>query len=229
MVPALLADLRRPWLWKGSGIASVLVIGLLGTLLLAANLEPTTGGPSPEGPFREAGLSLMLTGAGVMGSCSFTADFRAGCLTRRVLLFQRIPAFIARALTTVLAALLSGVIVGVAFGLSGALFPEGWQVSPQVVLAFAAMAAMGSVWGFAIGSFIRSHLVSLFAVPLSLGVPQVLPLGNAEAYLFPFQAADWANQAAVHIPPSGSFSGALAWLLIVLGAACDVFSKRDLA
>jgi hypothetical protein len=171
----------------------------------------------------------MLTGAGVMGSCSFTADFRAGCLTRRVLLFQRIPAFIARALTTALAAILGGVIVGISFGLSGTFIADGWQLSPHGVLAFAGMAAMGSAWGFAIGSFIRSHLVSLFAVPLSLVLPQILPLGDAEPYLFPFQAADWANQAAVHIPPSESFFGALAWPLIVLGAACAVFSKRDLA
>lgn len=228
MVSSLLADLRRPWLWKGSGIASLLVIGLLVALLVTARLESTTP-PGLEGVFRGAGLSLMLTGAGVMGSFSFTADFRAGCLTRRVLLFQRNPAFIARALTTALAAILSGAMVGICFGLAGGIFAQGWQVSPHVVLAFAGMAAMGSAWGFAIGSLLRSHLVSLFAVPLSLVMPQILSLGSAETYLFPFQAADWANQAAVHIPASESFFGAVAWLLIVLGAACAVFSKRDLA
>ncbi|MGO4588011.1 hypothetical protein [Paenarthrobacter sp. 2TAF44] len=229
MVSALLADLRRPWLWKGSGIASLLVIGLLATLVVAAILESTTPPPDLEGVLRGAGLSLMLAGAGVMGSFSFTADFRAGCLTRRVLLFQRNPAFIARALTTALAAILSGAMVGICFGLAGGIFAQGWQVSPHVVLAFAGMAAMGSAWGFAIGSLLRSHLVSLFAVPLSLVVPQILSLGNAETYLFPFEAAEWANQAAVHIPASESFFGAVAWLLIILGAACAVFSRRDLA
>ncbi len=229
MLSALLADLRRPWLWKGSSVGSLLVIGLLGTLLVTASLESTTAPPGLEGVLRGAGLSLMLTSAGVMGSCSFTADFRAGCLTRRVLLFQRSPAFIARALTTALAASLGGATVGICFGLAGGIAAEGRQLSSHVVLAFAGMAAMGSAWGFAIGSLLRSHLVSLFAVPFSLVVPQVLSLGHAETYLFPFQAADWANQTAVHIPASESFFGAVAWLLIVLGAACAVFSKRDLA
>ena len=229
MVSALLADLRRPWLWKGSAVASLLVIGLLATLLVTASVESTMAPPGFDEVLRGAGLSLMLTGAGVMGSCSFTADFRAGCLTRRVLLFQRSPAFIARALTTALAASLGGAMVGMCFGLAGGIAAEGWQLSPHLVLAFAGMAAMGSAWGFAIGSLVRNHLVSLFAVPLSLVVPQILSLGNAETYLFPFQAANWANQAAVHIPASESFFGAAAWLLIILGAACAVFSKRDLA
>src|SRR5690349_13850260 len=137
MVSALIADLRRPWLWKGTGIASLLVIGLLVALLVTARLESTRAPPGLVGVLRVDGLSLMLTGAAVMRSCSFTADFRAGCLTRRVLLFRRSPAFIARALTGALAASLGGAMVGICFGLSGGIVAERWHVSPHTVLAFA--------------------------------------------------------------------------------------------
>jgi len=124
-----------------------------------------------------------------------------------------------------------GVIVGVLFGVSGQLAGGAWGITAPSVLAFTAMAAMGSLWGFALGSLIRSHMVSLFVVPLSLVAPELMSgrLGNAGQYLFPALAADWADQVAVHIPASGSFAGAGVWLVVVTAAAFGVFLKRDLA
>ncbi|GAA3284730.1 hypothetical protein [Paenarthrobacter aurescens] len=230
VVPAFLADMRRPWLWLGSAMCAVLVLGLLGILIGMASLEPQTP-PGFDGVLLEAGLSLMLTAAAVVGSFSFTSDYRAGCFTRRVLLFQRGPAFTARAGSTVLTALLSGAAVGVLSGLSGELVARAWGVTPQTVLSFAGMAAMGALWGFAIGSLIRSHLVSLFVVPLSLVVPELLPgsLGRVKEFFFPVLAGDWAEQSAVHLTSSGSFTGAMIWLVVVTAVAFGVFLKRDLA
>ena len=230
MVRAFLSDVRRPWLWLGSAICALLVLGLVGVLIGMASLEPQT----PAGIDRvllQAGMSLTLTAAAVTGSFSFTSDYRAGCHTRRVLLFRRGPAFIARAASTALTALLLGATVGVLFGVSGKILGGAWGFTPQTVLAFAGMAIMGSVWGFSVGSLIRSHLVSLFVVPLSLVLPELLAgsLGHTEAFLFPVLAADWVDQVTVHIPASGSFVGAAIWLLVITAVAFGVFLKRDLA
>ncbi|AFR30481.1 membrane protein [Arthrobacter sp. Rue61a] len=229
VVPAFLSELRRPWLWLGSAVGALLVVGLIAVLLGMAGLESPTS-PGIE-VLRQASMSLMLTGAAVVGSFAFTSDYRAGCFTRRVLHFQRGPAFTARAASTALAALLVGVTIGVLFGLSGEILDGAWGFSFHAVLAFAGTACMGSLWGFAIGSLIRSHLVSLFVVPLSLVLPELLAgwLGDAEQFFFPVLAADWADQLAVHIAAFGSFVGAVSWLLVVTAVAFLVFLKRDLA
>jgi hypothetical protein len=230
MVSAFLSDVRRPWLWLGSAICALLVLGLVGVLLGMAGLEPQT----PPGIYRvlqQSGMSLMLTAAAVTGSFSFTSDYRSGCFTRRVLLFHRGPAFASRAASTSLTAVLVGVTLGALFGASGEILAGAWGFSFHTVLAFAGMAAMGSLWGFAIGSLLRSHLVSLFVVPLSLVLPELLAdsLGHAKEFLFPALAADWAEQVAVHISASGSFIGAAIWLVVVTAVAFGVFLKRDLA
>ncbi len=230
MVSAFLSDIRRPWLWLGSAICALLVLGLVGVLLGMASLELQKP-PGIDRVLRQAGLSLMLTAAAVTGSFSFTSDYRTGCFTRRVLLFQRGPAFAARAASTSLSALLVGATVGAMFGASGGILAGAWGFSVQTVLAFAGTAAMGSLWGFAIGSLIRSHLVSLFVVPLSLVLPELLAdsSGRAGQYLFPVLAAEWAEQVAIHIPASGSFIGAGMWLVVVTAVAFGMFLKRDLA
>jgi hypothetical protein len=173
----------------------------------------------------------MLTGGGVAGSFTFTADFRSGAFTRRILLFQRSSAFIARATTTFLATFLGGAGVGIIFGFSGAFFANAWRLELSSIIAFSGVAGMGAVWGFAVGSLIRNHLVSLFAVPLSLVLPDILASSPSEAqiYLFPIQAAEWANQTAAHIPALGALLGAVTWLLFVAGVAFLVLSQRDLA
>lgn len=167
----------------------------------------------------------------MVGSFSFTSDYRAGCFTRRVLHFQRGPAFTARATSTALTVLLMGAIIGVLFGLSAQLLDGAWGFTLHAVLAFAGIAGMGSLWGFAIGSLIRNHLVSLFVVPLSLVLPELLAgsLGNLEQFLFPVMAADWADQLAFHITAASSFVGTVSWLLVVTAVAFVVFLKRDLA
>lgn len=230
MVSAFLSDVRRPWLWLGSALCALLVVGLVGVLIGMARLESQTS-PGMDLVLRQAGMSLMLTVAAVMGSFSFTSDYRAGCFTRRVLLFQRAPAFTARLVSTVLAALLAGATVGVLFGVSGELMDSAWGITPYAVLAFTGTAAMGSLWGFALGSLIRSHMVSLFAVPLSLVLPDLLSATsrNAEQFLFPVLAADWADHVAIHIPATGSFLGAMIWLVVVTAVAFGMFLKRDLA
>ncbi len=227
---AFLSDIRRPWLWLGSAICAVLVIGLVGVLIGMTRLEPQTP-PGIDGVLRQASLSLMLTAAAVTGSFSFTSDYRTGCFTRRALLFHRGPAFAARAASTSLTAVLVGATVGALFGATGGILAGAWGFSVQTVLAFAGMAAMGSLWGFALGSLIRNHLVSLFVVPLSLLLPELLAdsYGHAEQYLFPVLAADWADQVTVHIPASGSFIGAAIWLVVVTAVAFGMFLKRDLA
>ncbi|ASN21621.1 hypothetical protein [Arthrobacter sp. YN] len=227
MVSAFASELRRPWLWKGSGVGAALVLGFMALVFVAALLE---SGPYTEGfdePLVEAGLTLTLTVAAVVGSFAFTADYRNGSFNRRVLLFQRSPAFLGRAATTSLAALFSGAVVGLVVVLSGNLLDETWHVSLTAVPAFAGLAAMGSVWGCAAGSLIRNHLVSLFAVPLSLLLPEMLM--GPDTTVFPVLAADWANQSAVNIPAWGSFMGAASWLLVVTALAFGVFLKRDLA
>lgn len=227
MVSAFLSDLRRPWLWKGSGVGAVLVLGFMALVFVAAALQPP---PSMEGfdePLVEAGLTLTLTAAAVVGAFAFTSDYRTGCFSRRVLLFQRSPAFLGRAATTSLAGVFSGAVVGLIVVLSGKLLDESWHVGLTAVPAFAGLAAMGSVWGFAAGSLIRNHLVSLFAVPLSLLLPEMLV--GPDTTFFPVLAADWANQTAVNIPAWGSFIGAAGWLLVVTALAFGVFLKRDLA
>ena len=230
MVSAFLSDIRRPWLWLGSAICALLVLGLVGVLLGMASLELQKP-PGIDRVLRQAGLSLMLTAAAVTGSFSFTSDYRTGCFTRRVLLFQRGPAFAARAASTFLSALLVGATVGAMFGASAGILAGAWGFSVQTVLAFAGTAAMGALWGFAIGSLIRSHLVSLFVVPLSLVLPELLAdsSGRAGQYLFPVLAAEWAEQVAIHIPASGSFIGAGMWLVVVTAVAFGMFLKRDLA
>lgn len=229
--PAFLSEVRRPWLWLGSAVCALLVLGLVAIPLGMASVEPQKP-PGIDHALLQAGMSLMLTAAAVTGSFSFTSDYRAGCLTRRVLLFQRGPAFAARVASTALAALLVGAAVGVLYGVSGELMAGAWGVTLQTVMAFAGTAAMGSLWGFAIGSLIRSHLVSLFAVPLSMVLPGLLASGLGQEpwkYLFPVLAADWADQVAVHIPASDSFVGAVIWLVLVTAVAFGVFLKRDLA
>ncbi|MCR1161686.1 hypothetical protein NEK97_09465 [Paenarthrobacter sp. UW852] len=229
--PALLSDLRRPWLWKGSAISAALALGLTGMLFVAATHDAgadTTGLPAL---LLDAVTSLVLTVSAVFGSFSFTADYRAGSLNRRVLLFQRRPAFLGRALSTAVAALLAGAAIGLAFGFASAVLKVAGTLSPSLVLAFAGAAAMGALWGFALGSLLRNHLVSLFAVPLSVALPGLLPdlSQPMTTFFFPVLAANWAQQAAVNIPASGAFCGAAGWLVLVAAAAFTVFVKRDLA
>ncbi|MGF6834170.1 hypothetical protein QF015_002352 [Paenarthrobacter sp. TE4293] len=227
MVPSLLSELRRPWLWRGAAVGASLVLGFIALVIFAAALEPGSSLAHLDGLLVETGLTLTLTGSAVVGASAFTAGFRTGSLTRRVLLFQRSPAFRARAAATSLAAMISGAVVGVILVQSGVLLEESWHVGLAAVPAFAGLAGMGSVWGFAAGSLIRNHLVSLFAVPLSLLLPELL-LEQTNAF-FPVLAADWATQTAVNIPAWGSFTGAVSWLLVVTAIAFGVFLKRDLA
>ncbi|WP_026546981.1 membrane protein [Paenarthrobacter nicotinovorans] len=227
MGPAFLSELRRPWLWKGSAVGAALVLGFMALMVLAAALEAGPTLASLGGPLMEAGLTLTLTGSAVVGSFAFTADFRTGSFSRRVLMFQRVPAFLGRAAATALAALISGALIGLIFVLAGELLGEAWQLGLPACPAFAGVAGMGSIWGFAAGSLIRNHLVSLFAVPLTLLLPEMLP-GSGLPF-FPVLAADWATQATVNIPAWGSFAGAAAWLLVVLAVAFVIFLKRDLA
>ena len=231
LVPAFCSDLQRPWLWKGSALGALLVLGLLGLLIVAASLESQAPTPGLDRVLRKTGLSLMLTGASIVGAFSFTADYRTGSLNRRVLLFQRGPAFTGRATTTTLAALISGALVGTAFGLFGVFADGAWHLNPVTVLGFCVTSGMGSLWGFALGSLIRNHLVSLFVVPLSLALPELLSpsLGETGRLIFPTLAANWAENVAVNIPAFASFAGALCWLVVVLAAASWVFLRRDLA
>ena len=231
LVPAFRSDLQRPWLWKGWAVGALLMLGLLGLLIVAASLESQAPTPGLDRVLRKTGLSLMLTGAAVVGAFSFTADYRAGSFNRRVLLFQRGPAFASRATTTSLAALLSGALMGIAFGLSGVFVDGAWCLNPDTVLSFGVTAGMGSLWGFALGSLIRNHLVSLFVVPLSLALPELLSpsLGETGRLLFPILAANWAENVAVNIPAFASFAGALCWLVVVSAVANWVFLRRDLA
>ncbi len=229
--PALLSDLRRPGLWKGSAISAALVLGLAGMLLVAGTADAGVETPGLSAVLLEAVTSLVMTVSAVFGSFSFTAGYRAGSLNRRVLLFQRRPVFLGRALSTAVAALFTGAVVGSALGLSAAVLKVAGTPSPRLVLAFAGTAAMGALWGFALGSLLRNHLVSLFAVPLSVALPGLLldtsqPMGT---FFFPVLAADWAQQTAVNIPASGAFCGAAGWLVLVAAAAFTVFVKRDLA
>ncbi|MGR0160213.1 hypothetical protein [Paenarthrobacter nitroguajacolicus] len=207
------------------------MLGLLGLLIVAAGLEPQAPTPGLDAVLLKTGLSLTLTGAAVVGSFSFTADYGTGSFTRRVLLFQRGSAFTGRATTTTLAAFLSGALVGIAFGVSGAVVDGMWLLNLPTVLGFAATASMGALWGFALGSLIRNHLVSLFAVPLTLVLPELLSpsLGETGRFLFPLLAATWAQNAAVNIPAFASFVGAVCWLVVVLAVASRVFLRRDLA
>ncbi|MFP3675289.1 hypothetical protein SB724_20960, partial [Bacillus sp. SIMBA_031] len=64
------------------------MLGLLGLLIAAAVLE--SGKPTPELYLllMESGVSLTLTVGAVMGSFSFTSDYKKGSFSRRVLLFQ---------------------------------------------------------------------------------------------------------------------------------------------
>lgn len=95
--PAFLSDMRRPWLWKGSAVCALLVAGLIGALVVAAAIgSKEDGGQAMTGVDRtllEAGLSLMLTAAAVVGSFSFTSDFDTRSFHRRILMFQRGAAF----------------------------------------------------------------------------------------------------------------------------------------
>ncbi|MEQ4567495.1 hypothetical protein [Paenarthrobacter sp. CAP02] len=229
--PALLSDLRRPWLWKGSAISAALALGLTGMLLVAGTSEAGADSPGLSALLLEAVIPLVLTVSAVFGSFSFTADYRAGSFNRRVLLFQRRPAFLGRALSTAAAALFGGAVIGLAFGFSAAVLKVAGALSPLLVLAFAGTAVMGALWGFALGSLLRNHLVSLFAVPLSVALPGLLPdlSEPVTTFFFPVLAADWAKQAAVNIPASGAFCGAAGWLVLVTAAAFTVFVKRDLA
>ncbi|SDW75461.1 hypothetical protein SAMN04487912_104328 [Arthrobacter sp. cf158] len=227
MVPAFLSELRRPWLWKGWALGIILVLGFIALLLLAACLEDGVSLAGLQGPLLEAALTLTLTGSAVVGSFAFTADYRTGGFRRRVLLFQRCPAFLARAIATTLTGFLSGLFMGLIFGLAVQVLDEEWHVRPPTILAFAGLAWMGAGWGFLSGSLIRNHLVSLFAVPLSLLLPGML-MGPQLQY-FPVLASDWANQTAVNIPALGSFMGAVGWLLVITAVAFGAFLKRDLA
>jgi len=231
LAAALRSDLRRPWLWKGSAISAALVLGLAGMLLVAATDGARAETPGMFTAVLEAVTSLVLTVSAVAGSFSFTSDYRAGSLNRRVLLFQRRPAFLGRALSTAAAALLAGAAIGLAFGFASAVLKVAGTLSPSLVLAFAGAAAMGSLWGFALGSLLRNHLLSLFAVPLTVAVPGLLPDPSQPmgTFFFPVLAADWAQQTAVNIPASGAFCGAAGWLVLVAAAAFTVFVKRDLA
>ncbi|MFK0039681.1 hypothetical protein ACIQTW_07545 [Paenarthrobacter sp. NPDC090517] len=231
LVPAFCSDLQRPWLWKGWAVGALLVLGLLGLVIVAASLESQAPTPGLDRVLRKTGLSLTLTGAALVGAFSFTADYRRGSFNRRVLLFQRGAAFTGRATTTTLAALTSGALMGAAFGLSGLFVDGAWHLNLVTVLGFCVTAGMGSLWGFALGSLIRNHLVSLFVVPLSLALPELLSpsIGDTGRLLFPILAANWAENVAVNIPASGSFAGALCWLLVITAVASWVFLRRDLA
>lgn len=231
---AFLSDMRRPWLWKGSAIGALLVAGLIGAFVVAAAIGSREDGgttiPSDDRVLLDAGLSLMLTAAAVVGSFSFTSDFNTRSFHRRILVFQRGAAFTGRMASIAVAAILAGATMGVLFGLAGALGSNRWHLSVHIMLAFAMMSCMGSLWGFAIGSLIRNHLLSIFVVPLSLVLPTIA-VGQLEQFadfLFPNLLSAWANQEVLGSLRLDSLAGAAIWLAFALGGGFWVFLKRDL-
>ncbi|WP_284978086.1 hypothetical protein [Arthrobacter sp. fls2-241-R2A-200] len=229
-VPALLSDLQRPWLWKSSALGVLVVAAFMALLVVASGFEANTPTPGTVTILLDSAFSLTLTGAAVVGSFSFTRDFGAGCIARRVLLFQRGAVFTGRAATATLATGLGGGAIGggVWLFLSATSKPTGQGMG--TVLAFVSIACIGGLWGFSFGSLIRNHLVSLFVVPATLVLPGLLPdsLEQIRPLLFPVESLAWAKQLALHIPASASLLGAVDWLLMMTTAACLVFSKRDL-
>ena len=143
-------------------------------------------------------------------------------------MFRRAPIFASRAASTLLASMLAGSTVGLLLVLG--MFLIGSQpASFLTVGAFAGMAGLGSTWGFAVGSLVRSHLVAFFVVPLTLALPEFLAsAGITTRFFFPALTTEWVASVAEGRTNSLPLLGSLCWLVLLLGSAGAVFSKRDL-
>ena len=223
----LSAELSRPWLWRGAGIAALIAVGLIAIPIvssLAHEVRVGQLGAALLGP----ALSVMLTVGAVLGSFAFTADFRHGSLHRRVLLFSRAPIFASRAASTFLASMLAGGAVGTVLVLI-MLLVGGHPTNFFAAGAFAGVAAVGSMWGFAVGSLVRDHLVAFFVVPLTLALPEFLSgAGRTTGFFFPVLTSEWSTSVAEGRINSMPLLGSLCWLVLLLGSAGAVFSHRDL-
>lgn len=226
---AFITDLVRPSLWRDAAVGSLLVGALAGTLYILAYFESGPSSPGTEAVLLKSALSLVLTGSALVGSFAFTSAFRTGSLHLRVLLFQRIPAFAARAGTTMVAASALGVATAELCAALGALVSGTTGIHAPGV--FAATGCMGAAWGYSIGSVVRNHQVSLFLVPLTLVLPGLAAqlMQEAGQFVFPLAAADWADRAILSQPASWSLLTSLGWLATVGAVALGVFTKRDLA
>ncbi|QQQ61872.1 hypothetical protein [Paenarthrobacter ureafaciens] len=223
----LSAELSRPWLWRGAGIAALIAVGLIAVPIvssLAHEVRVGQLGAALLGP----ASSVMLTVGAVLGSFAFTVDFRRGSLHRRVLLFSRAPIFASRAASTFLASVVAGGAVGAVLVLLMLLI-GGHPTSFFAAGAFAGVAAVGSMWGFAVGSLVRNHLVAFFVVPLTLALPEFLAgAGITTGFFFPVLTSEWSTSAAEGRINSMPLLGSLCWLVLLLGSAGAVFSQRDL-
>ena len=173
-------------------------------------------------------LSVMLTVGAMLGSYTFTADFRHGSLHRQILVFGRGRIFACRAAATFLASTLTGSAVG-SLLVPALCMLDRHAASFFSIRAFAGMAALGSAWGFAIGSLVRNHLAAFFVVPLTLALPGFLDgAGFTTRLFFPVLTAEWSVSVAEGNIKSLPLLGSLSWLVLLLGLAGAAFSKRDL-
>ncbi|HTW02410.1 MAG TPA: ABC transporter permease subunit, partial [Streptosporangiaceae bacterium] len=202
-----------------------------------------------------AALIVMV----VVGAMFMTAEYRRGLIRTTLAATPRrgrvlaAKAIVIAAVT--FAAGLVAAVIAVAVGIRLShdqgvyVFPVSWMTWLRVVAGTAAVLAVSSVLGLALGTMLRRSAAAVAAaivatvVPFLLGVAQLLPVGAAEWVLRVTPAAAFAIQQSVPaysqvlanytpplyfpLPPLAGFGVLCGYAALALGLAFIALRRRD--
>lgn len=175
--------------------------------------------------------------AAVYGSFRYTIDRRDGVVAQRLMLQSRWVTLLVR----VPASAVGGAIVALAGVVGGhaalALSMGGIPAEVAAIGSALALGAVTALWGMGLGILVRSHLVALFVVSLSMGAAILVAMfwnaGAAYLPLLALLAALRFDVAAGGITPQHSLDPSVAvlvavgWVLAALLAGGVSFLRRD--
>jgi ABC-type transport system involved in multi-copper enzyme maturation permease subunit len=202
-----------------------------------------------------AALIVMV----VLGAMFMTAEYRRGLIrTTLAATPRRGRVLAAKAIVIAAVTFAAGLVAAVIAVMVGVrlsrdqgvyVFPVSWLTWLRVVAGTAALLAVSSVLGLALGAMLRRSAAAVAAaivvtvVPFLLGVAQALPIGAAEWVLRVTPAAAFAIQQSVPaysqvignytpplyfpLPPLAGFGVLCGYAALALGLALVVLRRRD--
>lgn len=227
------SELRRlggdPLLWAVVPLALLSAVSLIASLPSAVRSAPEAAVDALSATLGESLLGGFLLIGAVLGALGVALSDRAGVLAREHLFTSSAVLFGARSVSAAMSAAAFGTVsiavVQITFAAFAGRALFSWQTAASAVAATAA----AGLWGYLIGLLVRSPVLVLFVVPVTLS--PALFLGDVApelARLLPFRALRAATgvSAADLDQPIGA-AVVLAWLAILAGAAITVLRRRD--
>ncbi len=212
---------------------TVLVV-LLGASMFFAIPVSSAGAPLPVRELALAALAPVSVGnvaviCGIYGAFRYTSELDRGIVAQQTVQSRRLPILLSRAVFVLSFGCLMG-LLGVVVSWATICISIGPVALPANMIGWAAFSgALTSFWGLSLGVLIGRHLVSLFAVPLSLAFTIPLSQWNEGlASLTPLGTQLAAVDGSSWLSPGGALWLALCWVVAFGSAALVVGLRRDL-